>query len=106
MLLSHTYHSGMSTLYYACTYNTRAEIEVAPRYRTFKASNAHAHAYNSGSLYARAYVRVRVRGANMAAYYTELAAKTWISPSKGTKLLLDHVYTLEMKAVLCKNHCL
>ena len=31
---------------------------------------------------------------NMAAYYEELAAKTWISPSKGTKLLLyrkDHV---------------
>ena len=30
----------------------------------------------------------------MAAYYKELAAKTWISPSKGTKLLLyrkDHV---------------
>ena len=32
MLLSHTYYSGVSTLYYACTYMyiIRAEIEVAP----------------------------------------------------------------------------
>ena len=50
---------------------------------------------------AEVYTRVRTRSTcnrkfyiSMAAYYTELAAKTWISPSKGTKLLLyrkDHV---------------
>ena len=48
---------------------------------------ARARAYNSGSLCAY----VRTRNDNMAAYYT---AKTWNSPSKGTKLLLygkDHV---------------
>ena len=49
MLLSHTYHSGMSMLYHACTY-LHAEIEVAPRYH-----DVHGHAYNSGSLYIRTY---------------------------------------------------
>ena len=49
MLLSHTYHSGTSMLYHACTY-LHAEIEVAPRYR-----DVHVHAYNSGSLYVRTY---------------------------------------------------
>ena len=93
MLLSHTYYSGVSTLYYACTYIIRAEIEVAHRYRMRTRTH----------IIAEVYTRVRTRsivGAignsndNMAAYYKELAAKTWISPPKGTKLLLyrkDHV---------------
>ena len=82
MLLSLTYYAGVSTLYYACTYIRRAEIEVAPRYRMRTRTHIIAEVYT------------RVVGAignsndNMAAYYKELAAKTWISPSKGTKLLL------------------
>ena len=46
----------------------------------------------------------------MAAYYTELAAKTWISPSKGTKLLLyrkAHVRSklrpFHVKIVICRS---
>ena len=80
----------MSTLYYACTYIIRAEIEVAPRYRMRTRTHIIAEVYT----HVRAYVRVvGAIGDNMAAYY-KLAAKTWISPSKGTKLLLyrnDHV---------------
>ena len=40
----------------------------------------------------------------MAAYYKELAAKTWISPPKGTKLLLyrkDHVRS-KLKIIDCR----
>ena len=46
----------------------------------------------------------------MAPYYTELAAKTWISPSKGTKLLLyrkDHVRLklrpFHVKSMVCRS---
>ena len=83
MLLSHTCYSGVSTLYYACTYIIRAEIEVAPRYRMRTRTH----------IIAEVYTRVRMRSRcnrkfYMAVYYKELAAKTWISPPKGTKLLL------------------
>ena len=50
------------------------------------------------------------RNDNMAAYYKELAAKTWISPSKGTKLLLyrkDHVRSklrpFYVKIIVCRS---
>ena len=80
-------------------------------------SNAHVHAYNSGStlsLYARTYTYVvRAMGNsndNMAAYYMELAAKTWILPSKGTKLLFyrkDHVRSklrsFHVKIIVCRS---
>ena len=88
MLLSHTYYSGVSTLYYACTYIIRAKIEVAPRYRM------RTRTHIIVEVYTRVHTRSRNSNDNMAAYYKELAAKTWISPSKGTKLLLyrkDHV---------------
>ena len=45
----------------------------------------------------------------MALYYTEIAAKTWISLSKGTKLLLyrkDHVRSklraFHVKIIVCR----
>ena len=67
---------------------------------------------------AEVYTRVRIRvvraignsNDNMAAYYTELTAKTWISPSKGTKLLLyrkDHVRSklrpFYVKIIVCRS---
>ena len=46
----------------------------------------------------------------MAPYYTEIAAKIWISPSKGTKLLLyrkDHVRSklrpFHVKSMICRS---
>ena len=42
----------------------------------------------------------------MAAYYKELAAKTWISPPKGTKHRKDHVRSklrpFHMKIIDCR----
>ena len=73
----------------------------------YTVSNAHAHPYNSGSLRTRSTCN---RNDNMAAYDKELAAKTWISPSKGTKLLLyrkDHVRSklrpFHVKIVVCRS---
>ena len=57
-------------------------------------------------------VRTVIRNSNdnMAPYYTELAAKTWISSSKGTKLLLyrkDHVRLklrpFHVKIMVCRS---
>ena len=46
----------------------------------------------------------------MAPYYMEIAAKTWILPSKGTKLLLyrkDHVCSklrpFHVKSMVCRS---
>ena len=41
----------------------------------------------------------------MALYYMEITAKTWISLSKGTKLLLGSC-ALDIEGVSCKNYSL
>ena len=56
------------------------------------------------------FILVYIRAIDMAAYYTELPAKTWVSPSKGTKLLLyrkDHVRSklrpFYAKIIVCRS---
>ena len=81
--------------------------EVAPRCARLRMRT---RAHIIAEVYTRVSVRTRRNYDNMAAYYTEIAAKTWISPSKGTKLLLygkNHVRSIlrpfYVKIMVCRS---
>ena len=97
MLLSHIiYHSGMSLELCVCMYMQRSHPEsraCVSRARARDVNKKSVHIITPHMAEVVPFIRVVCAIGNfnnMAPYYTEIAANTWISPSKGTKLLLDH----------------